>query len=90
MDDLPRREETLSWEPETAALTDAIVTARDNRLIEEIHEQFNRPREAKRIAVVYGAAHMRAVVRALADSRGYHAKEAVWLTVFGPTTAMSA
>jgi hypothetical protein len=90
MDDLPRREETLSWEPETAALTDAIVTARDKHLLKRISEQLDQPDEARRVAVVYGAAHMRAVVRALADSHGYYAREAAWLTVFSPTTAMSA
>jgi hypothetical protein len=91
LEDLPRRQETLSWNPETATLNQAILNARDARLIERLGQQLDNPTPGvRRIAVVYGACHMRAVLRALTGSRGYYAKESSWITVFTPTGSMTA
>ena len=75
--------ELLNWSPETVALTAAILDARDERLISRLREQLDEPsNESKRLAVVYGADHMRAVLRELTKSRGFYAQHGDWLTIF--------
>jgi hypothetical protein len=82
LEDLPRREETLSWNPETAPLTNAVLHARDQRLVSVLAGQLDHPVPGTdRIAVVFGALHMRAVLRLL-SLRGYRPKDRKWLTVF--------
>jgi hypothetical protein len=82
LDDLLSREEALNFGPETVALTRAILHARDRRLIARLKEKLDDPRpEMRRLAIVYGARHMRAVLRELTD-RDYHVERAEWLTVF--------
>jgi hypothetical protein len=49
------------------------------KVLAELHEE--RRDEAIRIAVVYGAAHMPAVVQGMCDRFGYRARKADWLTV---------
>jgi hypothetical protein len=81
-DDLPNRWGTLNFDPETIALAPAVLRARDRRLVECLIEQLDdRGSGARRVAVVYGAHHARAVLRALAD-RGYIVERSRWLTVF--------
>jgi hypothetical protein len=86
LEDLPSRADTISWDwdpdPEFAALHDAIVVARDARLIERLCDQLDNHDQNVRVAVVYGAGHMRAVLRELTDNRRYYAAEARWLTIF--------
>jgi len=83
MDDQPSQAEVLSWNPEVAGLEAAILDARDGFLIERLEEVLDTPNQpAKRVAVVYGAHHVRAVLRALTGRRGYIAHHAQWLTVF--------
>ena len=83
LDDLPGREEILSLSPETVALNQAILHARDVRLVERLGEQLDDPGPAvRRIAIVYGASHMRAVLRELTGRRGYRVERGDWLTVF--------
>ena len=82
LDDLPRRDEILKLSPETAALDRAILHARDARLVERLGAQIDDPGSGlRRLAIVYGACHMRAVLRALTN-RGYHVERGEWLTVF--------
>jgi hypothetical protein len=82
LDDLPRRGEILNLSPETAALDRAILHARDARLIARISAQLDGTgSDVRRLAVVYGANHMRAVLREL-TRRGYHVERGDWLTVF--------
>jgi hypothetical protein len=38
------------------------------------------------IAIIYGAAHMRAVTRLLMGKHGYHVSYSEWLTVFNHET----
>ena len=89
LDDLPSREETMSWDwdwdpdPEFAALHYAIIGARDARLLERLCDQLdNNDPNVRRIAVVYGAGHMPAVLRDLTGNRQYYAADARWLTIF--------
>ncbi len=83
LDDLPGREEILNLSPETVALNQAILHARDVRLVERLGEQLDDPGPAvRRIAIVYGANHMRAVLRELTELRGYYVERGDWLTVF--------
>jgi hypothetical protein len=80
MDDLPTNEEILDEE----ILEDVdrvMLHERDERLLQAIatlHEQ--RSHEAVTVAVLWGAAHMRAVVHGLGE-RGYRVYAAEWLTV---------
>lgn len=84
VEDLPTtlRAEMLAADDEVGpALTDR----RDRRLLEAlgaIHEE--RRHERIRVAVVYGAGHVPAVVRGLAESYGYLPRESDWLTVLVP------
>ena len=83
LDDLLNREEILNFSPETVALNQAILHARDVRLVERLGEQLDDPDPAVgRIAIVYGASHMRAVLRELTGRRGYRVERGDWLTVF--------
>jgi hypothetical protein len=61
-----------------------IVDDRDVALLDAlstIHE--DRCDEAIDVAVIYGAAHMPAVIHGLLNRHGYRARGAEWLTVFG-------
>lgn len=81
-EDLPTREEELGH-GRFDALEGFLVDGRDallTRALDAIHQQ--RSQEPISVAVVYGAAHMPAVVRYLARY-GYRASSAEWLTVFG-------
>lgn len=63
--------------------TELILDRRDNLLLEAlatIHEQHSA--EPIRVAVVYGAGHVPAVVRGLWSRYGYRPRTAEWLTVF--------
>jgi hypothetical protein len=81
LDDRPSAEETLRWSPRLAPVFGAILRARDDRLIECLAAELdNEGGREKRVAIVYGAAHMRAVVREL-DGRGFHCAEARWCTI---------
>ncbi len=83
LEDLPSRKETLSWAPEYAAFDNAILTARDKRLVEVMDAYLDEPvAEPRRLAVVYGAGHMRAVIRELTKARRFHAVESDWLMIF--------
>ncbi len=81
MDDAATQKELLSWSEETAFLDRAILQARDARLVERLGEQLKGAEPTTSIAVVYGAAHMRAVLREL-TRRGYACVGAEWMTVF--------
>jgi hypothetical protein len=73
----PSLSELLALTPETGALTQAVLHARDERLLERLRAELDSlpPRS---IAVVYGAAHMRAVVRELTTRRAFSVADAQW------------
>jgi hypothetical protein len=81
MDDQPSQKELVEWSPEGGAITEAILNSRDERLLDRLREQLSGEPTA-RIAVVYGAGHMRAVVRELTARQGYMTGQSDWLTVF--------
>lgn len=81
-DDLTSRDDALFAE-QLPELNDALLTHRDGHLLACVlrcHE--SHARERKRVGVLYGAAHIRPVVRLLQDRLGYRVKGADWLTVF--------
>ncbi len=80
-DDQPGLAELLALTPETGALTQAILHARDHRLIELIGVELDSASmNPSSLAIIYGAAHMRAVVKYLA-TRGFIVREAEWRTI---------
>jgi hypothetical protein len=83
LEDLPStlRAEMLADSPVEHALSDR----RDQRLLDalgEIHAEHGD--ERFRVAVVYGAGHVPAIVSGLWDRYGYRPREAEWLTVVVP------
>jgi len=83
LDDLPTREEMMAATGRWERVEDLIGHDRDTRLlkcIDDIHQR--RSSEEIDVAIVYGAAHMRAVVHYLSGRYHYFAKEAEWMTVF--------
>ncbi|MDU8927272.1 hypothetical protein RXV86_07740 [Alisedimentitalea sp. MJ-SS2] len=82
LDDYSSRNTVMSWSPETAGFHLAILTARDERLCEALHEVLKDLREGGgSVAIVYGAMHMQAVIRML-DQQGFRVRESAWMTVF--------
>ena len=81
MDDLPSRQEILSWNPETAFIDDSLLNDRDRRLVERLSDVLDNHGDVRRLAIVYGAAHMRAVLRELSRRR-FYADSSRWLTIF--------
>ena len=83
IEDLPStlRAEMLADSPVEHAMTDR----RDRRLLDALGEiEAEHGGERFRVAVVYGAAHVPAIVSGLWDRYGYRPREAEWLTVLIP------
>jgi hypothetical protein len=85
IEDLPSREKILSWDEDTEAMDDVLLSTRDARLIQIVgeHHKQNRDRAIK-TAILYGAGHMPAVTRFLMGKLGYRISASEWLLVFGP------
>lgn len=64
-------------------LTDAILTSRDAKLIAELSAAIEKNAAGSRIAVIYGAGHMRVVSRLLTGKYKYRVVVSEWITVFG-------
>jgi hypothetical protein len=62
---------------------EAMHTGRDAKLIETLSAAVEKNGAGSRIAVIYGAAHMRVASRLLTGKYGYRVVESEWLTVFG-------
>jgi hypothetical protein len=82
MDDALSRDELLDFSPEGGALAHAILDVRDDCLVGHLREQIASAEVETTLAVVYGAGHMRAVIRELTARHGYNVAAADWLTVF--------
>ena len=81
LEDRKSAEENLSWSPTLEPMTNAILHARDGRLIKCLETELGESMLAgERIAIVYGASHMRAVIRAL-SSHGFNSSGASWRTI---------
>jgi hypothetical protein len=81
MNDLPEGDEILTVDPDDA-VEDLILNQRDLRLLDaldDVHAQ--RAAEPIQVGVLYGAAHLRAVIHKL-WALGYRPVEGTWLTVF--------
>lgn len=82
MEDKPSRDEILSWDPTFEALQQCILGTRDDRLVDHLRSQLDQPSpQIQRLAIVFGARHMRAVLKELGD-RNYSSIESDWQTVF--------
>lgn len=81
MEDLLSSDEILGFDPRFAALRRTILYVRDQRLIEKLGEELDRlPDRPRKIAVIYGAAHMRAVLAEL-RRRNFRTAGATWQMV---------
>jgi hypothetical protein len=81
-EDQPSVADLLAISPETGALTQAILHARDQRLIERLGDELDAADgQSKDVAIIYGAAHMRAVVRELTSKRNFSLCGAEWRTI---------
>jgi hypothetical protein len=81
-EDQPSMRELLAMTPETGALTQAILHSRDQRLLEKLEAELNGSLEPPRtVAIVYGAAHMRAVVREITENRNFNVVASEWRTI---------
>lgn len=74
-------EEILEEGDELQPLRDLIHVARDKKLLEVLDAELATCENGDRIAVVYGAGHMAAVVRHLA-TRGFTTLPSEWMTIF--------
>jgi hypothetical protein len=82
LDDAASVDELINWSPESAFLDRAILEARDRRLLKCLNQELGRePAITETVAVVYGAAHIRAALRELI-SQGFAVTQADWVTVF--------
>ena len=79
LEDLKSDEEILGWSPRFDPVEQSIIHARDKRLVECLAAELDG--SEKRVAVIYGARHMRAVLRDLAK-RGFYCSESSWRTIF--------
>ena len=78
-DDQPTLAELVALSPESGALTQAILHSRDDRLIECLRAELDAsPPKPLSLAIIYGAAHMRAVVRELTTERDFAVSSADW------------
>lgn len=80
LEDRKSADEILNWSPTFEPVTHSILHARDQRLIECMVDELDGSAE-KSVAVVYGARHIRAVLREL-TRRGFHCSDASWRTIF--------
>lgn len=80
-DDLESRDDIEQAEA-SPELTEAVMSSRDEHLGQEISAILDEGNEYKRIGILYGAAHMRAIVRRLDEKYGYKVAEAEWIKVF--------
>lgn len=83
LEDLPSRDEILQGDELTDRFDAVMLGKRDDRLCQalaDLHQQ--RSAEPIRVAVVYGASHMRAVVEYLGARFRYWPQSGEWLIVF--------
>ncbi len=83
MSDRTSSQEWLGWGEDVDAFFGVILHARDRRLIDCLEEVLAEPCDApRRIAIVYGARHMRAVLRHLTKDYRFRVSENSWMTVW--------
>jgi hypothetical protein len=83
VEDLPSRREILRHGDVLPGFERLIVDHRDAHLLRVIEETCEKAgSENMRVAIVYGARHMRAVTRLLMGKLGYRVLDAEWIIVF--------
>lgn len=83
MDDLPSREEVLDDSLISSEVDRIVLDVRDTKLLDSINRCFHERRtEPSTVAILYGAAHMRAVIRFITGKLGYRAVSSEWVIVF--------
>lgn len=83
MDDLPSREEVLDDSVISSEVDRLVLDVRDTKLLDSINRCFHERRaEPATVAILYGAAHMRAVIRFITGKLGYRAVSSEWVIVF--------
>lgn len=80
LEDRKSADEILSWSPSMEPFHHSVLHARDERLLECLRTELDAT-DATRVAVVYGAMHIRSVVREL-RKRGFYCADASWRTIF--------
>lgn len=78
LEDRQSADEILRWSPRFEPVDQSIIHARDKRLIECVAAELDG--SEKRMAIVYGARHMRAVLREL-PRRGFYCSDSSWRTI---------
>ncbi len=83
MDVLKSREDILWSTPQSDEMNDMILHWRDLELLKKLDNELSVSLNKKNdIAIVFGAGHMRAIIRHLCDVRGYRVGASEWMTVF--------
>ena len=82
LDDLPSQEEILEEDEDFAPLHTLLIDGRDRILLEQVAKLLNQNQHARRIAIVFGAEHMRNAMKFLMQSHKYYVAKAEWVTVF--------
>lgn len=83
LEDLPSAEEVLMEDESLSRFDTLIVDERDRKLIDQIAKVNNeRSHTSQRIAIVYGALHMRRVMAFLMQKLKYRVVKAEWVKVF--------
>ncbi|MCI0664389.1 MAG: TraB/GumN family protein, partial [Acidobacteria bacterium] len=82
-EDLPSSDEILLQDENFEKLDTLLLDERDQRLISHIQMLYDsHQRDRKIVGVVYGALHMRNVIRFLLSGLNYRVAGAEWVTVF--------
>src|SRR5262245_17958284 len=82
-DDLPSSDEILHWDENFEELYTLLIDERDRLLITHMQKLYDSHRQDNKIVgVVYGAMHMRNVIRFLLERLNYRVAWAEWVTVF--------
>jgi len=83
VEDLESSDEILLSDKDTEKLNDILLKDRDEIIIKYISDLLTRDiGEAKIVAILYGAVHMRNIVNYLSEVQGYRIVDSEWLTVF--------
>jgi hypothetical protein len=82
-DDLPSSDEILNWDENFEELYALLIDERDRWLISHMQKLYDsHQQDNKIVGVVYGAMHMRNVIRFLLGRLNYRVAGAEWVTVF--------
>jgi hypothetical protein len=79
--DLPDRDMVLAWNHRRASMFEALIGARDTVLCSSVRALLAKQDGPRRIAVIYGAAHMGVLVHDLREM-GFRPVSSDWMTIF--------